>query len=88
MSWIEVESKGRRRARPGEARAWVEAFLLAPEQTDSCIPVDAQVAEIRRRYAAGGIRQDDLAREMGVSQVQISRIVRGESWEGDGQCAM
>lgn len=38
MSWIEVESKGRRRARPGEARAWVEAFLLAPEQTDSCIP--------------------------------------------------
>lgn len=51
--------------------------------------VDAQVAEIRRRYAAGGIRQDDLAREMGVSQAQISRIVRGAQWrKGGGQCAM
>mgnify|MGYP000207962994 CR=1 FL=1 len=49
---------------------------------------DAQVADIRRRYASGGVRQEDLAREVGVSQVQVSRIVRGKLWEGDGRCAM
>ena len=49
---------------------------------------DVHVAEIRRRYAAGGIRQADLAREFGISQRHISRIVRGKAWEGDGQCAM
>jgi hypothetical protein len=39
-----------------------------------------QVAEIRRRYAAGGVRQVDLAAEFGVSQPMIGYIVRGEHW--------
>jgi len=37
-------------------------------------------AEIRRRYAAGGIRQIDLGREFGVSQTMVGLIVRGERW--------
>lgn len=38
------------------------------------------VAAIRRRYAGGGVRQVDLAREYGVTQPNISAIVRGATW--------
>jgi transcriptional regulator with XRE-family HTH domain len=38
---------------------------------------DSQIAEIRARYAAGGISQLELGREFGVSQAHISRIVLG-----------
>lgn len=41
-----------------------------------------QVQEIRDRYfPAGRIRQADLAKEYGVDQTQISRIIRGDSWK-------
>lgn len=40
----------------------------------------AQVADIRRRFAAGGVLQKDLAAEFGVRQQQISRIVNGKTW--------
>ncbi len=44
---------------------------------------DAQVAEIRERYRQGGVRQSDLASEFGVSQTQVSLIVRYRSrWTG------
>lgn len=36
--------------------------------------------EIRARYAAGGIRQIDLAREYGVDQVNVSCIIRRKTW--------
>lgn len=39
-----------------------------------------QVAEIRRRYAAGGIYQYQLAAEFGVVQNAIHSIVSGKSW--------
>ena len=39
-----------------------------------------QVAEIRKRYARGGVRQAELAAEFGVHQTQISFIVRGANW--------
>lgn len=38
------------------------------------------ISEIRKRYAAGGVRQKDLAKIFGVAQSHISRIVRAESW--------
>ncbi len=38
------------------------------------------VACIRALYAAGGISQDRLARQFGISQTQTSRVIRGESW--------
>lgn len=41
---------------------------------------DGAVVEIRQRYAAGGVRQVDLASEYGVSQHAISRVVRRASW--------
>jgi len=40
----------------------------------------AQVADIRQRYAAGGVRQVDLAMEFGVHQTAIGFIVRGKHW--------
>jgi len=36
--------------------------------------------EIRRRYAAGGVRQQVLADEYGVSQPDIGYIIRGDIW--------
>jgi predicted XRE-type DNA-binding protein len=39
-----------------------------------------QVLEIRARYATRNIFQRRLAKEYGVSQIEISRIIRGEKW--------
>ena len=39
-----------------------------------------QVREIRSRYAAGGVRQIDLANEFGVGRGAVGKIVRGERW--------
>ena len=39
-----------------------------------------QVEEIRRRYAAGGVRQVDLASEFGVWVSDISNIVNYKRW--------
>lgn len=42
---------------------------------------DIQVVAIRRRYAAGGVYQRELADEYGVHRVLISLIVRGKVWQ-------
>lgn len=39
-----------------------------------------QIQSIRTRYANGGVSQEALAKEHGVSQRNISFIVRGETW--------
>lgn len=41
---------------------------------------EADVLEIRRRYAAGGIYQRQLAEEYGVEQSNIGFIVRRKTW--------
>lgn len=45
------------------------------------------VAEIIRRYEAGGVRQIDLAAEYGVTQAQVSHMVLGKSWKCVGSSA-
>jgi hypothetical protein len=50
------------------------------EANHSAILTAAQVAEIRRRYAAGGVTQAQLGREFGARQDWVSRIVRGQGW--------
>lgn len=41
---------------------------------------EEQVSKIRLRYAAGGVRQADLAAEFGCCQHNISLIIRREKW--------
>lgn len=41
---------------------------------------DEVIETIRERYAAGGVRQIDLAAEFGIGQSHVSRIVRREAW--------
>lgn len=41
----------------------------------------AAARKIRHLYAAGGISQTVLARQFGVGQSQISRIIRGRQWK-------
>jgi hypothetical protein len=41
---------------------------------------EAQVFEIHRRYRAGDGSTHTLAREYGVGQMAISRLLRGERW--------
>ena len=40
----------------------------------------AQVHEIRKRYAAGNISQDKLAKEYNVTLLTIGNIIRGKTW--------
>lgn len=41
---------------------------------------EADVRQIRQRYAAGNVRQRDIAADYGISQRLVSLIVRREAW--------
>jgi DNA invertase Pin-like site-specific DNA recombinase len=43
--------------------------------------VDQQVIEIREKYATGLFSQNELAREYGVRQSQIWKIIRRRNWK-------
>lgn len=43
-----------------------------------------KVHDIRRRWAAGGVKQRDLAAEYGVSQMTIYRVIHQHNWKGVG----
>ena len=47
-----------------------------------------QAEAIRARYGAGGLSQQSLADEFGVSQVLVSLIVRGKVWGEKPKCAI
>lgn len=55
------------RAPMGERNAWAKL-------------TDDTVRAIRREYAAGGVRQVDLAARYGIAQTGISGIIRRKSW--------
>lgn len=61
------EAKGRRRPPRGEQH-WKSKLT------------QADVAEIRRRWATGAWKQRDLAAQFGISQAQVWRVIHGESW--------
>lgn len=42
---------------------------------------DADVKMIRQKYATGGITQQELGNEFGVSNTTISQIVRRQTWK-------
>lgn len=45
---------------------------------------NAQVLEIRTRYAAGGVKQADLAAEYGIGKATINYILQGKSYINAG----
>lgn len=51
------------------------------EAVGGCLLTADKVVEIRRLYAAGGVRQEDLATRYGVTRSNIGAIVRGKSWK-------
>lgn len=63
----EMDERGRR----GDGRNF-------GENHGRCIVTDVQVSELRALYRTG-ISQAKLAKQFGVGQSQISRIIRGES---------
>ena len=44
----------------------------------------AQAEQIRETYAQGGKSQSQIARQFGVSQQMVSRIVTGTGWKRRG----
>jgi hypothetical protein len=56
------------------------------EQNGNARITASQAAEIRQRYLGGGTSQTALAREYGINQSHVSRIIRGTNW-GEPQAA-
>lgn len=54
--------------------------VLSGESNPRARLTSAEVARIRAIYAAGGVRQKDVAAQFGITQAMVSRIVRGASW--------
>lgn len=50
------------------------------ERNQAAVLTEEQVAEIRDLYLTGDFKQIDLAKQFGVGQAQISRIIRKTSW--------
>lgn len=62
--------------------AAISRALLANPVIPPWAKLDAvKAADIRRRYAAGGVTHRMLASEFGVHHKQIGSIVRGEAWK-------
>lgn len=74
----DMANKGRKRVAYGEKHGWHTHPERRPrgERNGNHKLTDVQVAEIRQRYAAGGVTQTELASDYCVSQVQISNIVK------------
>jgi predicted DNA-binding protein (UPF0251 family) len=76
----DMVSKGR--AASGDRNSThIHPEMVQGERNGRARLTGADVLEIRRLYAAGGIRQVDLAKRFGVPQVHISRIVLRQSWK-------
>lgn len=54
--------------------------VLRGEQNASSKLTEAQVIEVRRVYAAGGLTLVQVAAQFGIGKSQVSNIVRGLSW--------
>lgn len=68
---------------PGGDRHWTQRHpewrRLGSAASQAKVTEDA-VREIRRRYAAGGVRMRDLAHDFGVSERAIGHIIRRSTW--------
>lgn len=72
-------SLARRKSRPTPSQAHSRA--VSGSRSPSTRLTAGQVAEIRRRYAAGSITQRALGAEYGYTQGAICAIVNGKNWK-------
>lgn len=77
-------SPGTHRQNMAEMAARGRRTSLTCERSSSAKVTRADVLSIRESYAAGGVTQRDLAAQFGMSQLNISRIVRGVTWKEAG----
>lgn len=81
-NYLDMIAKGRQRFASGDdhgLRKHPERVARGHQAGTSKL-TNEQVAEIRSRYAAGGISQYELAREYGVRQPAISRLITRKRW--------
>ena len=50
------------------------------EKIESSKLTESEVASIRRMYASGGFSQTEIALRYGVTQANVSEIVRRKTW--------
>jgi hypothetical protein len=65
---------------PGTPAQNTEDMVRAGRAWRQDLVTRTQALAIRDRYLAGGISQQRLADEAGISQIVVSRIVRGTHW--------
>ena len=73
-------NKGRMRLRsPLDYPNWRPGRMMG-EANGSAKLSAKKVATIRRRYRGGNVLQRELASQYGVSQVAVSKAIRGDTW--------
>lgn len=71
----------KRRLKPTAGRPFTsDPCPVRGEQHGQARLTEAQVIELRRRYAAGGVTQRTLAAELGVTPRAVALIIRGQRW--------
>lgn len=76
----------KRKGRLAYPRPWLDEFRPTArpdargEKNAKAVLSNDQVAEMRVKYAAGGVTQKDLAAEYGVHQTTVSLLVRREHY--------
>jgi DNA-binding CsgD family transcriptional regulator len=73
-------ARGRRRRGDLVKRRVLHSASVRGERNPAARLTAHTAAEIRLRYAAGGVSQRSLAEEFGCSQGMVSGIVRGRAW--------
>lgn len=67
-------------AAKGRAAGW-RGLALSREQGTNARLTEEDVAQIRALYTEARVRQVDLAAQFGISQSQVSNLVRGVQWK-------
>lgn len=75
----DMDEKGRRSHGRAHSKAMIGKTVRGEKHYRAKL-VNAQVFEIRHRYAAGGVLQRELADEFGIDRSQVSHIVNMKSW--------
>lgn len=77
LRWVDSHEAGMH-AWNNEDRESRLNFLKITNRKNKLSPEKAEA--IRRRYARGNSTMKQIAKQYGVSEMQISRVIRGENW--------